>query len=412
MAQVLMPQRRDSLDEVAKALQIAATGYGIYADYKKLGMAQEAADADKTRQADIDARAQAGEERSAGEYERKRQGILLPAEEAGLQKTHTEVAQGTPGATRLFREERTSDGKTNLLPVYYAAKAPTAKPESNLDKAHADYYTAQAERARKEAVPGGGTPAQRLATERFDYSKNRDIESDTNRLADSINNKGQIVGLVNVLDELERSIPGGLQGKDDIPGFGQTAWAPDRFLTPEGKAVRQNFAAIRNMIIKERAGSAVTDSEAARQLEELGAGNFSKDEDLRRGLLTIKKGLLRQLAQNQAGATPEVLANYLDTRRTGISTNSPYFDDIRKDSAIAIIDPDQLRQVGKALDGGQQPAITEEPPDNSDAARLAKAEDYLNSPEGRRLTPEKTAQVRQGIQILRERMRTASTRRP
>lgn len=97
----------------------------------------------------------------------------------------------------------------------------------------------------------------------------------------------------------------------DVPGVGQTGMLPNFLLTPEGKALRQKIATLRNTELKDRSGAAVTDNELRRYLEELGTGAFSTDKQLLDAIGNIETrfGAVKQNAA--AGVGDDVLSEYM-----------------------------------------------------------------------------------------------------
>lgn len=133
MATVYVPHRESDLDQIAKALSIAATGYGIYANSQQLDRARESDAAAKTAAANNEARAQAQENRAVADDTRqqaadtrRQKGILLPIESAELSKTMSPVEQDTPGAVKLMMQG--DDG--SLLPTYWRPKTKAAVPKT------------------------------------------------------------------------------------------------------------------------------------------------------------------------------------------------------------------------------------------------------------------------------------------
>lgn len=113
--------------------------------------------------------------------------------------------------------------------------------------------------------------------------------------------------LVGQINEVDRLMP---KEGEDIPGFGATGVIPRKLLSEEGKGLRQAVSSIRNAILKARGGSAISEGEADRMLEELGSGISDDDAALRRGIEGVRRTLQAKLTNLEAGTSPEVLGKY------------------------------------------------------------------------------------------------------
>lgn len=101
--------------------------------------------------------------------------------------------------------------------------------------------------------------------------------------------------------------------KKDIPGFGETGFAPEWALSSEGKTMRQNVSGVANVILKARSGGAVTPQEGDRLLNELGVSvdpagglKFSTrtDDQLRLGVANVVTALEDKLTNAATSLSP------------------------------------------------------------------------------------------------------------
>lgn len=97
----------------------------------------------------------------------------------------------------------------------------------------------------------------------------------------------------------------------DIPGYGGVMGNLPTFLqSEEGRALRQKIATLRNLTLKDRSGTAVTNQELSRLLEELGTGMLKTDADLTRGLAGVRKNLDAVKQNVVAGVDDATLNEY------------------------------------------------------------------------------------------------------
>ncbi len=101
----------------------------------------------------------------------------------------------------------------------------------------------------------------------------------------------------------------------DIPGVGQTGNLWQFLLSDEGQKVRQKIMALQNIELKERSGSAVTDNEMRRYLQELG-GTFKSDKQVLDAINNVETRFKAIKQNSVAGASDDVLGEY--HRREGI----------------------------------------------------------------------------------------------
>lgn len=99
----------------------------------------------------------------------------------------------------------------------------------------------------------------------------------------------------------------------DIPGYGETQWAPDFSISEEGRKIRQQVSTVKNAIIKARSGQAVSEQESNRLLDEIGEGQGKKikdDAQLLRGIANVSNILNDRLQNIQAGYSPDIFDTY------------------------------------------------------------------------------------------------------
>lgn len=121
-------------------------------------------------------------------------------------------------------------------------------------------------------------------------------------------NKGEGIYSDKSLEGLE-----GLTGANAIKVFGLTVG--EKGLTPAQKDIKQSVATIRNAYLKLRSGGAVTDQEADRFFEELGAGLIRDPEQIKIGLQNVTRIMGQAVKNVEAGYSPE--AKQLYTQRGG-----------------------------------------------------------------------------------------------
>ena len=143
--------------------------------------------------------------------------------------------------------------------------------------------------------------------EKDEVTKTKIVNESVRKISDAVSKTG-ITEVYKSLQNLDQTIPGGIDGKEDIPGVGGLSNAPDFLLSSEGKKVRLYVAGVRNSILKARSGGAVTPEEADRLLEELGLGITKTDEQLRIGLRNVRDTLKSKIQNIENGATEEAVA--------------------------------------------------------------------------------------------------------
>ena len=121
--------------------------------------------------------------------------------------------------------------------------------------------------------------------------------------------KNGIPEFESALSELEGQIAKYPSGK--APGLGRCAGlVPDWMQGAEGENIRQALAAVKNTLLKSRSGSAVTENELRRFVDELGSGGFRSEATLREGINRIRTRFEKVKGNTAAGVNDDVKAQY------------------------------------------------------------------------------------------------------
>lgn len=141
-----------------------------------------------------------------------------------------------------------------------------------------------------------GMTASQFSHEVEKYSKRRESVAELDTISSSLNDKVQTI----------------ISSGREIQGVGIISGAVPfaALTTDEARAVRQGLASLRNVILKARAGSAVSAEEAARMYEELGIGAGRTMNDLLRGLANVRDTLEAKMGTIAGGFPPEVVQQY------------------------------------------------------------------------------------------------------
>jgi hypothetical protein len=187
-----------------------------------------------------------------------------------------------------------------------AAEQKAAENEANraarAEQAEAD------RQLRREIAAMNAANAAALREERQLDRRQREIDAGVARLTKEIDDKG-LAELEQSVSNFERSLTQ-YQGKP-LPGFGYVEGAlPDAVVGDEGRRLRQDYAAIRNALLKARSGGAVTEGEARRLLQELGEGFGRPDDLVRRGVSNLRRVIEARKSNLAAGAPDDVIREY------------------------------------------------------------------------------------------------------
>lgn len=183
-------------------------------------------------------------------------------------------------------------------------------------KNFADSILAQYPELKAEDVEGKDllSLAQLIETQktRREYGRREDDNIQNRqdeRMQEKLSKRMQDSGLKTLSDSLDQ-IDTLMQGKKDIPGYGQTGMAPNIFLSRDGKKARNLVQGLSNVQLKARSGAAVTDQEMKRFLTEFGSGRTSNDEALQIGLQRLRDAIQRDQDSMYRGFSPKVLDSY------------------------------------------------------------------------------------------------------
>lgn len=165
----------------------------------------------------------------------------------------------------------------------------------------------------------GADARDKKVTDRLDAAEKKELDRYTRALQSDID-KSNIPFLDSAFKDLETALspfvdPATGKPKKDVPGIGATSLAPMGTLSAEGRPVRQAVANVRNQFLKMASGAAVTNPEAARLYEQIAMQLGGSDEDVLRGLESLKQ--MRDSAKSNiyAGYDPLVVETYENRRK-------------------------------------------------------------------------------------------------
>lgn len=288
-------EKKNPLDDVLQALQLANQAYGIYANVEKLDMAKQSFESEgEQRQAQM----QRAEEKAMQENQafaqgqetlaRQKQGIVLPSEIAQYAgRVSTKPAEGAAPLTL-----RTPEGDQK---IYIKGKQ-----EGQLTPyQQIQLQNQQSERTEKRVETLGKNLDKSGIPELVTSLKNIDayIEKATGKNLDAVT------------------------GQDDLPGYGVAGqYAPGLFVGETGRGLRQEVSGLKNALIKARSGGAVTPDEFKRLDAELsGAGTEQELITAIRKIRDVSSTKLRNFE------TVDPKAVELFRERGGIASTDPIF---------------------------------------------------------------------------------------
>ena len=227
---------------------------------------------------------------------------------AGLEDQQTAALQLAKydAAVAAAREKAKKSGAGSFFTKLTGAQLGTGDPD--------DEYYGEVTIQNGKLVPVGAP------------KKTYDISDETKDLRKAFDDR-KILKVDNQLRDLETFIQ--KLAKDgqggDLPGFGFFG-GRNPMPSTKGKVLRAKFAALKNTILKERSGAAVTTQEMERVIEELAGGETTRDEkafltvlrNLRRGIEKEKLEVINQFKGSKA------LDKYLKNEGIGIY-ESPTF---------------------------------------------------------------------------------------
>lgn len=311
---VHQPQRKDdAFDKIAKGLAVANSILGIKQGLEDRQLKKDQLAADQERQKVLDARQDEAYAQQKQDRDFAMQGGISPAQQVDLaSKGFTFGAPGAEGAPQV--SIRTPQG-------IQQASVVAPKKETGLTA-----YQKEMIELQKWKIAGQQS--------KDDVQRTKIANEGARKLSDAIEKTG-ITEVYTALDKLNKKI--GIDGTDDIPGVGQTASLPGLVISQDGKEVRQLVQQLTNTILKARSGGAVTPQEADRLLEELGTGLTKTDEDLRRGLRSVRDMFRAKVALAESGAPEDSLALYRQ-RKGAIHSDSDVFRSLDLERAITDAD--------------------------------------------------------------------------
>jgi hypothetical protein len=174
------------------------------------------------------------------------------------------------------------------------AKAPLSKEE------HLEIYKAKKQIDADIAAGKPLTPYQEMMMEVYKDrieagEENRAFQKDkfaqnkenqnTERETKFVKNTNELKTEIDMFDKLDKSVPGGIYGKDGISGFGfGTAPLRKFWKTDEANTIRPTLQFLINAILKRQSGAAVSDQEFERLNTAFGINTTGTIEEFRLGL--------------------------------------------------------------------------------------------------------------------------------
>ena len=193
------------------------------------------------------------------------------------------------------------------------------KPLSEIDKVNLELKKAQAaEKAQRKQ--------QIIAKQAEKYSANQ--------------TKQGIVDAYNSLQEIERIV----SKQKDIPGFGQTGYVPDLLISQDGEDLRASMKGLFNIVLKDRSGAAVTDTELKRLQDEFENKGYKSDVAMRRFLDKYRRRLSEVIRNINAGTPDEVEQAYVQ----GGGRN--YSDDLKNLNFEAGSSKSKKQEIGEEIE--------------------------------------------------------------
>lgn len=226
---------------------------------------------------------------------RLREGLLRQQVEGGSAELAEANAPAGETYTQLARKFGVTlpPGTTNRQAKEFLALA---------ERAYAAEQRAQETRFNREAMAGARSDA---AADKAEKDLDKQIETLSKRTEAA-------PAMRNDLRELEAG------DQEDIPGVGPIAGRlPMWMLSEDGKRKRQAARGLVGTIIKERSGTAASEKEIDRIMEETGL-NMANEEQFRLGVDRLREQVTDVLRAKEAGARPEAVE---EARRRGLVTS-------------------------------------------------------------------------------------------
>lgn len=180
-------------------------------------------------------------------------------------------------------------------------KVLATKLQDELQRRKGDYSKAQLDAIKAQLMFGLG---QTKAAEKAQVKVDDDAQKLEKRIGD------MTPGIKYRLEELDKAVGGieNVESKESLPGVGPLAGlAPDVMLSDQGSVIRQHARGLVADLIKLQSGTAASEKEVDRKMEELGMGAGSKEVSFRRGILNVRNQLVQKLKSTEAAFKPEVV---------------------------------------------------------------------------------------------------------
>lgn len=143
-----------------------------------------------------------------------------------------------------------------------------------------------------------------------------EVADDTDRQVNDLSKRTE--GATAVKQDLQTLIKA--TESDDIAGIGTFAgWLPNILTSEDGVKVRQAAKGVASSILKQRSGTAASEGEVNRLLEELGMSKGGSDDQFRVGLFRLVEQARGELKSKEAGARPAAVQEF---RNRGGTTSS------------------------------------------------------------------------------------------
>lgn len=99
---------------------------------------------------------------------------------------------------------------------------------------------------------------------------------------------------------------------EDLPGVGATGILPDIMVSKDGKDFRQELAKVTNSILFGRGGKNLTKTEKDAIEKELGTGSAWSDDNIRRGMVLVRKAFDKVKQNTNASYDPKIVNEYIN----------------------------------------------------------------------------------------------------
>lgn len=236
--------------------------------------------------------------------------VLAPYGKQAAQQVQTQGA-GLSRAraiieNRQSEERRHAETQQRLKEQADAQRELTESRYQQLNQQHADSLAMQGR--GQDATLDAAEMRIKLAQQKVDAAADKDLQSKSWKLASKLQSEG-VIDLEGAVGELQATLAK-YKGKD-LPGIGPVDNVlHSSLMGKEGKEVRRQLAAVRNLVLKARSGAAVTDPEMRRLAEELELSIGKSDEDLIAAFNALANRLTLVKNNLLGGAGPEVAEYY------------------------------------------------------------------------------------------------------